>query len=61
MRLMVYNRYGEKVFETNDPNEGWDGTYKGQPVEEGVYMYYFTAKLTNGVFVKRTGSVHLVR
>ena len=61
MHLVVYDRYGEKVFETNDPNEGWDGTYKGQPVEEGVYMYYLTAKLSNGVFVKRTGSVQLVR
>lgn len=32
---------GEKVFETNDVNTGWDGTFRGVPVQEGVYVYYF--------------------
>lgn len=32
---------GEKVFETNDVNTGWDGTFRGIPVQEGVYVYYF--------------------
>jgi len=61
MHLIVFDRYGEKVFESFDPNNSWDGTYKGSPVEEGVYFYYFTGKLDNGKFVKRAGSVHLVR
>jgi hypothetical protein len=36
---MVFNRIGERVFETNDINFKWDGTYKGNPAAEGVYTY----------------------
>jgi gliding motility-associated-like protein len=39
----IFNRWGEKLFETNTPDTGWDGTYKGQPVPEGVYIYMFNA------------------
>ncbi len=39
----VYNRWGEQLFETSQLSEGWDGTYKGQKVEQGVYMYYVQA------------------
>lgn len=37
--LQVYNRWGEKVFETNVPNEGWDGVFKGVEQELGVYTW----------------------
>ncbi|MDB5282489.1 MAG: hypothetical protein JWO06_1564, partial [Bacteroidota bacterium] len=37
--VAVYNRIGEKVFESNDINFKWDGTYKGTPAPEGVYVY----------------------
>ena len=39
----VYNRWGEQLFETSQLNEGWDGTHKGEKVEQGVYMYYVQA------------------
>jgi gliding motility-associated-like protein len=39
MNLMVFNRIGEKVFETNDVNFQWDGTYQGKPAPHGVYVY----------------------
>jgi gliding motility-associated-like protein len=35
----VFDRYGAKVFETNDVNEGWDGKYKGVDQESGIYNY----------------------
>jgi gliding motility-associated-like protein len=35
----VFNRWGEKIFESTDPDEGWDGNYKGEKCEEGVYVY----------------------
>jgi gliding motility-associated-like protein len=38
LQVMVFNRIGEKVFESNDINFGWDGTYKGTSVP-GVYTY----------------------
>jgi len=35
----IFNRWGEKIFETTDLEEGWDGTYKGKPQEAGSYVY----------------------
>ncbi len=39
LNLQVYNRWGEKVFETSDPLDGWDGFYKGVEQELGVYIW----------------------
>jgi gliding motility-associated-like protein len=36
--LMIFDRWGGKVFETTDINEGWDGNFKGQPLQSGVYV-----------------------
>ena len=36
---IIYNRWGEKVFQTQDKNAFWDGTYKGVLVQPGVYSY----------------------
>lgn len=38
--VRVYDRWGEKVFETTTPGKGWDGTYKGKKVNPGVFVYY---------------------
>lgn len=38
-QLSIFNRWGEKVFATENVNERWDGTYKGKPVPVGVYVY----------------------
>jgi gliding motility-associated-like protein len=37
--LIIYNRWGENVFESNDINTGWDGTYKNEACPNGVYTY----------------------
>ena len=37
--IAIFSRWGEKVFETNDINECWDGTFKGTKCQSGVYMY----------------------
>jgi gliding motility-associated-like protein len=36
----VYDRWGEQVFETQDPNIGWDGFFKGKKCDPDVYVYY---------------------
>ena len=36
----IYDRWGQLIFETTDPTQGWDGTYHGKLVEEGVYIYH---------------------
>lgn len=37
--FMVYTRWGEKVFETEDPTLAWDGFYKKEPCPQGIYAY----------------------
>jgi len=38
--LIVFNRNGEKVFETSNPNDGWDGSYRGKKAPIGAYVFY---------------------
>ncbi len=40
MNLIIYNRWGEEVFSTSTIGSGWDGTFKGEEQELGVYIYY---------------------
>lgn len=45
--LTIYNRWGEVIFESNDPKIGWDGTYKGVLVQEGIYTWNLRFKSPN--------------
>ena len=38
-QLSIFNRWGQQVFETSNPNAGWDGKYVGEPLQLGVYTY----------------------
>jgi gliding motility-associated-like protein len=38
-QFSVYNKWGEKIFETQNTEAGWDGTFKGRKCEEDVYVY----------------------
>ncbi|MCC7302423.1 MAG: gliding motility-associated C-terminal domain-containing protein [Bacteroidia bacterium] len=60
--LVVYDRWGEKVFETNNPNTGWDGTYRGKVLDPQVFSYYISTTLVGSdkPIVKR-GNVTLIR
>lgn len=60
-RWTVYNRWGEKVFETEDKNACWDGTFRGNPLNTGVYVYKLTAVLLNGEIVNQKGNLTIVR
>ena len=57
----IYSRNGQLIFQTTDPNEGWDGTFEGKPAPLGVYVYYVTYVFPNGEFYKRPGTVTLVK
>ncbi len=61
MQFLVYNQWGEKVFESIRPADGWDGTVGGKPQPVGVYMYVLKATLGNGTTVTKKGSVTLIR
>ena len=57
----IYNRWGEKVFDTNDKSKGWDGIYKSRPADVGVFGWYLKVKCINGEESFRKGNVTLIR
>jgi gliding motility-associated-like protein len=59
--FIVFNRWGQKVFETNNPEEGWDGTFDGTLAPEGTYVYNVRIFGTNGQEIEKNGSVTLLR
>lgn len=57
--LVIVNRWGEVVFKTDDPNQGWDGTSNGKKCTEGVYFYTLKAKQGDNTIAKQ-GHITLV-
>lgn len=60
LNFSIYNRWGEKVFETNDQNKCWDATFKGKRVNSGVFVYKMTARLLNGSEINQSGNITVV-
>jgi gliding motility-associated-like protein len=56
----IYDRWGNIVFSTNNALEKWDGSYKGTPVNPGVFMYRIVF-ICKGLRSSKTGSVTLIR
>ncbi len=61
MRFIIWNRWGQKVFETNDKSIGWDGKYKGvlQPMD--VYAYTLDVEFFDGTKTTKKGDITLIR
>lgn len=75
-RFSVFNKWGQILWETTKldegrPAEAWDGTFKGQPMPQGVYYWKIDVQMINGTewkgmtydksVPKRTGAIHLIR
>lgn len=60
-QLLVFNRWGELLFETKDPTQGWDGYYKGKLCQQDVYVYKIQAKFADGETITRIGDINLLR
>lgn len=59
--FIVYNRWGEKLFETNSVDEPWNGTgANGQLVQQGTYVYYIKYQYENNEFIEETGHITVV-
>jgi len=61
MVFHIYDRWGNKVFESTDPQACWDGTYNGQALDPAVFVYHLSATLKNGDVLERQGNITLVR
>jgi gliding motility-associated-like protein len=60
-RLTVYGRWGEVVYETNDPLSGWDGKYKGVNLPTGNYTWSVIYTSSKNELIKRRGSLLMIR
>ncbi len=62
LEFKIFNRYGQLVFETRNPRQGWDGNYKGKSADAGVYYYRIVVALPpEGTVKVIKGDVSLIR
>ncbi len=59
--FLIFSRDGNLIFSTNNPNEGWDGTFKGSRMKTDTYVYKVSYLKTDGSYFEKTGSVNLIR
>jgi gliding motility-associated-like protein len=60
--LIIFNRWGEVMFQSTDPTEGWDGNHpNGKEAIEGVYAWSVYAKGQNDVLILKKGQLTLFR
>lgn len=59
--VSVFNRYGNVVYENQNYQNNWDGTYKGKPVPDGTYYYVVTYRLINAIGYTAKGNVTIIR
>lgn len=60
-QLMIFNRWGELIFESQEVNRGWDGYYKGELCQQDVYVWKVRARFSDGNEIQRAGDVTLIR
>lgn len=60
-KMMIFNRFGQKLFETSDPSEGWSGLHKGADAPHGVYAYVIEVQGPNNNAEIKKGTVLLIR
>jgi len=61
-QMQIFNRWGEMVFKTNNPLQGWDGTMNNnsaQTLKQDSYLFKITYKVNNGKLYEKTGNVAL--
>jgi len=59
--LKIFNRWGEKLYETSDYTQGWTGNYLGEPAQDGVYVYVLAVTSKLNKTYTYSGTVTLLR
>ena len=60
--MKIYNRWGQLIFQSKNANDRWDGTYDGEPVQQGVYVYLIRfTNPKNTEWYNYSGEIHLLR
>ncbi len=60
-RIQIFNRWGEMVFESTDLSNKWDGTFRGNNVNAGVYVYVVSGRCSGGDPLYISGNVTVIR
>jgi gliding motility-associated-like protein len=61
MTWRIYNRWGQLVFQSDNPYDGWDGTYRGVVQPMDVYAYTLEAEFSDGTRATKKGDITLIR
>ncbi|MDR2963651.1 MAG: gliding motility-associated C-terminal domain-containing protein [Bacteroidales bacterium] len=61
LEFAIYDRWGEKLFETTNLNAQWDGKYKGKPLEPQVLVYYIHARCIDNREFKDKGNITILK
>lgn len=61
MQWNIFNRWGQKVFESSNPSNGWNGYYKGKLQPMDVYTYTLDVIFSDGKKVRKAGDITLIR
>lgn len=60
LNVQVFNRWGQKIFESDNASYRWDGTYNGEKVQQGAYVYKILAKGASGKSQVKEGNLNVV-
>lgn len=62
LRFMIYNRWGQKVYDSEVRKKNcWDGTFNGELLNNGVFVYYLEGELIDGKLIRKKGEINLIR
>lgn len=61
LQFIIYDRWGEKIFESGEKNNGWDGTRKGKTLNAGVFAYYLEVTFKDGSTYSEKGNITLLK
>lgn len=60
LEMTIFDRWGEIIYYSRNKNVGWDGTYKGEPVKQDIYVYKVVVKDNGGNIQALTGQVNVI-
>jgi len=59
--MKIFDRYGQEIFTSNNPDDGWNGKKGGKNLPQGVFVYQIRVTQSNGKIVEKRGTVLLLR
>jgi gliding motility-associated-like protein len=59
--IQIFDRWGQKIFESHNHNTGWDGTYSGKKIQSGVFVYFISYKTSSHITKIAKGIITLIR